>query len=80
MYTIWAAERMFAEKSYGSIETGKLADLVVTDRDGSHLPRGRHRGIQPAMTVLDGKIVKGLELESDAWHPGHPGPLRFRAW
>ena len=60
MYTIWAAERMFAEKSYGSIEPGKLADLVVTDRDYLTCPEDDIARIEPAMTVLDGKIVKGL--------------------
>jgi predicted amidohydrolase YtcJ len=60
MYTIWAAERMFAEKDYGSIETGKLADLVAIDRDYLSCPEDDIARIEPVMTVLDGKIVKGL--------------------
>ncbi|HYM12507.1 MAG TPA: amidohydrolase, partial [Bryobacterales bacterium] len=32
-HTIWAAYMQFAEKERGSIERGKLADLVVIDRD-----------------------------------------------
>ena len=57
MYTIWAAERMFAEKSLGSIETGKLADLVVIDRDYLTCPEDDIARIEPVMTVLDGKLV-----------------------
>ncbi len=60
MYTIWAAERMFAEKAYGSIEPGKLADLVAIDRDYLSCPEDDIARIEPVMTVLDGKIVKGL--------------------
>jgi hypothetical protein len=43
MYTIWAAWMQFAEKSRGSIEAGKLADLVVVDRDYLTCPRTRSR-------------------------------------
>ncbi|HVX67380.1 MAG TPA: amidohydrolase [Bryobacteraceae bacterium] len=58
MYTIWAAERMFAEKALGSIETGKLADLVVIDRDYLTCPEDDIARIEPVMTVLDGKLVR----------------------
>ena len=58
MYTIWAAERMFSEKSIGSIEPGKLADLVVIDRDYLDCPEDDIARIEPVMTVLDGKLVK----------------------
>jgi predicted amidohydrolase YtcJ len=33
MWTIWAAYLQFGEKTRGSIESGKFADLVVIDRD-----------------------------------------------
>jgi predicted amidohydrolase YtcJ len=58
MYTIWAATRMFAEKSLGSIEPGKLADLVVIDRDYLRCSDDDIARIEPVMTVLDGKLTK----------------------
>jgi len=55
-YTIWGAYLQSAEKRKGSIETGKLADLVVIDRDILKCPEDQIREIEPVMTVLDGKI------------------------
>lgn len=57
MHTIWAAEMQFAEEQRGSIEKGKLADLVVTDRDYLTVPEDEIRKIEPLYTVVGGKIV-----------------------
>jgi predicted amidohydrolase YtcJ len=57
MHTIWPAYLQFAEKAKGSIEPGKLADLVVIDRDYLTCPEDQIKDIQPVMTILDGKIV-----------------------
>jgi len=56
-YTIWAAWRQFAEKIKGSIEPGKLADMVVIDRDYLSCPEDDIMRIEPVMVILDGKIV-----------------------
>jgi predicted amidohydrolase YtcJ len=56
-HTIWAAYLQFAEKERGSIEPGKLADLVAIDRDYLTCPEAEIKDIQPVMTVLDGRIV-----------------------
>jgi predicted amidohydrolase YtcJ len=56
-HTIWPAYLQFAEKERGSIETGKLADLVVIDRDYLLCPGEQIKDIQPVMTILDGRIV-----------------------
>ena len=57
MHTVWAAYLQFAEQERGSIEAGKLADLVVIDRDFLTCPEEEIRAIEPEMTILDGKIV-----------------------
>ncbi|HYM09997.1 MAG TPA: amidohydrolase [Bryobacterales bacterium] len=57
MNTIWPAYLQFAENAKGSIETGKLADMVVIDRDYLTCPEGEIKNIEPVMTILDGMIV-----------------------
>jgi predicted amidohydrolase YtcJ len=56
-HTIWPAYLQFAEKERGSIEAGKLADLVVIDRDYLNCPEQQIKDIQPVMTILNGRIV-----------------------
>jgi predicted amidohydrolase YtcJ len=56
-HTIWPAYLQFAEKERGSIEVGKLADLVVIDRDYLTCPEPQIKDIEPVMTVLDGRVV-----------------------
>ncbi|MCC6589132.1 MAG: amidohydrolase [Bryobacterales bacterium] len=58
MYTEWAAYIQFAENERGSIEKGKLADLVVIDRDYLNCPEDQIKEIQPVMVILDGKVVR----------------------
>ncbi len=58
MWTTWAAWLHFSEKEQGSIEPGKLADLVVIDRDILTCPEDEIRLIEPLMVVLDGRIVE----------------------
>ena len=57
MHTIWAAYLQFSEKVKGSIEPGKLADMVVIDRDYLACPEDQIKEIEPVMTILDGKVV-----------------------
>jgi predicted amidohydrolase YtcJ len=48
---------VFQEDNLGSIQTGKLADLVVLDRDYLTVPADEIRHIQPAMTMVGGHVV-----------------------
>lgn len=51
------AHFFFRENDLGSIQPGKLADLVVLDRDYLTVPPDEIRDIRPVMTVVGGKIV-----------------------
>jgi predicted amidohydrolase YtcJ len=57
MATIWAAEYVLKADKLGSIEKGKLADLVVLDKDYLTMPDDDVAKMQPQVTVFDGKIV-----------------------
>ncbi len=47
----------FDEKTKGSLEPGKLADLVVLDRDYLECPDSEIREIEPVLTMVGGKVV-----------------------
>jgi predicted amidohydrolase YtcJ len=57
MYTAGAAYLQFAEDQRGSIEVGKLADLVVIDRDFLSCPLEELKAIRVEMTIIQGSIV-----------------------
>jgi len=57
MFTIWAAYGGFQEKTRGSIETGKLADLVVLSGDPLTTPSEHILDLNVDYTILDGKIA-----------------------
>jgi len=49
---------MFMQEAHlGSLETGKLADLVVLDRDYMDIDPNEIMSIQPVMTMVGGRIV-----------------------
>lgn len=48
---------MFKEDDLGTLEPGKLADLVVLDRDYMTIPAEEIFDIEPVMTVVGGRIV-----------------------
>jgi predicted amidohydrolase YtcJ len=60
-HTMGPAYLQFAEKERGSIEAGKLADLVVIDRDYLTCPEAQIKDIQPLMTIIDGRIAYRTE-------------------
>ena len=56
-YTLGSAYAAFEENEKGSLTPGKLADLVVLDRDYFDVPEAEIFQITPQMTLLGGKVV-----------------------
>ncbi|MEE2838940.1 MAG: amidohydrolase family protein [Acidobacteriota bacterium] len=57
MKTIWAAAYVGDEKKLGSIETGKLADLVVLDGDYMSVPEDQISELEVTLTIVGGRVV-----------------------
>jgi predicted amidohydrolase YtcJ len=57
MYTINNAYASFEEELKGSIEAGKLADIIVISKDILSCPADSIKNIEVEMTMLGGKIV-----------------------
>ncbi len=56
-FTLGGAYAAFEEEEKGTLTPGKLADLVVLDRDYFDVPEGEIWKISPDMTILGGKVV-----------------------
>jgi len=56
-YTRLAAHLTFAEDDNGSLETGKLADMVVLSQDLLTIDPGRTLDTEIEMTILGGAVV-----------------------
>ncbi len=63
-YTLGAAFAGRREKTEGSLETGKLADFIVLDRDLFKIEPSEIAKTQVLLTVVGGKVV----YESPNWH------------
>lgn len=57
MWTLNGAYLMFDEKNRGSIEPGKLADLVVITDDFLTCPEDKIKDIEALTTVVGGNVV-----------------------
>jgi len=56
-FALGGAYAEFADKQRGTLEPGKLADLVVLDRDPFECPDDELRDIRPVMTIVGGEVV-----------------------
>ena len=65
-YTRKNSYLLFQEDNLGSIQPGKLADLVVLDRDYLTIPADQIRSIKPVMTMVGGRIVYDTTLAKQA--------------
>lgn len=68
MYTLGSAWSAFEEHTKGSVAAGKLADLVVLDRDPRTDEPEAIKDIQVLRTIVDGRVVYDREegLRADA--------------
>ena len=56
-YTLGAAFAGHREKTEGSIEPGKLADLIVLSQDLFKLDPGKVADMKVSLTMVGGKVV-----------------------
>jgi predicted amidohydrolase YtcJ len=57
MWTSWAAEYVQRKETLGTLEVGKFADLLVTDRDYFTIPEDDILKVRPLMTMVGGKMI-----------------------
>src|SRR5205085_9959298 len=57
---------VFQEDNLGSIQPGKLADLIVLDRDYLTVAADQIKDIKPVMTMVGGRIVYDAAPQSSA--------------
>src|SRR4029079_2539330 len=55
--TIWAAKSNFEENEKGSLEKGKLADFIITDKDLMKTPGGDLLSVSVQYTFVNGEKV-----------------------
>lgn len=76
-YTRNNAYFIFQEDNLGSIQPGKLADLVVLDRDYLIAPVDQIKDIRPVMTMVAGKVVfQAAKAQSAQAQPLHSAARR----
>jgi predicted amidohydrolase YtcJ len=63
-YTRKNANLVFEEDTLGSIQPGKLADLVALDHDYLTVPADQIKNIKPVLTMVGGRIVYDATLPS----------------
>jgi len=57
LYTINGAYASFEENVKGSIEAGKLADLIVLSHDPRTVPPSKIKEIRVETTIMGGRVV-----------------------
>ena len=77
MKTSWAARYSGDEKILGTIEAGKLADLVVLDGDYMTVPAEEISEMPIAQTIVHGRVVYDREKDGDIRTPLWDRPGAF---
>jgi predicted amidohydrolase YtcJ len=55
--TIWAAEQYGEQESKGSLEVGKLADLVILDKNPLKVDEMAIKDVRVVETIKEGKTI-----------------------
>ncbi|MCX7303733.1 MAG: amidohydrolase family protein [Hyphomicrobiales bacterium] len=78
--TEWAAEQYGEEDSKGTLEVGKLADLVILDRDPIKVDPMSIREIKVLETIKEGKTIFPASLADLPTLQPSPTPAKTYAW
>jgi hypothetical protein len=74
--TLWAAWQHFEEDRMGSLEVGKVADLVILSDDPLSVPEDQLADLQVVQTIKDGEVVYDRGEDRAALDPRFtPPPL-----
>ncbi|WP_340084050.1 amidohydrolase [Siminovitchia sp. FSL H7-0308] len=68
-YTYGSAYSVFREHEMGTLEKGKLADIVILDRNLFHVPEKEILDAKVEMTMVDGKVVYEKNTKKLVNHP-----------
>lgn len=58
-YTMGSAEQSHWEDSMGSLTKGKIANMIITDKDMFKVPSDELKDIKVETVIFDGKVIKG---------------------
>ena len=58
-YTLNSAEQLHWQDKMGSLEEGKLANLIITDRNIYDTPKDQIKDIKTEVVMFDGKVIRG---------------------
>ncbi len=75
MWTSWASEYILKEDKLGTLKEGKLADLVIMDRDYFTVPVNDLLKIRTPMTMVGGKIIQIQQSLADEFGVASVGPV-----
>ena len=75
MVTLYPAEHIGESDRLGSIERGKLADLVILDQDYLTMPEDQITTIEALLTMVEGKAVYEKGGGAPVTRTQAPGPL-----
>ena len=63
--TLWAAKAAFEENNRGSIENGKMGDIVILDRNLLDIPEEDIPAARVIYTILNGEVVYQRQLDEN---------------